>query len=225
MTPSSPAPEPDPAAGPPPTVTGRRRWIIVGTAATGTALLGAALAAPPGSRRFHLLTAATSATWIGGGLLAGAGPPRRHAPGRRPVLGPAALGVLAFVPFYVAARVGRHLPPVRRMLAAVLGHARHQTGGPVLVTTLVAGAAEEVFFRGALYAAVTGPSPVLVSTGAYVLSTAATRNPALVAAAAVLGTLLARQRRATGGIQAPVITHVVWSALMFRFLPALLPGA
>jgi hypothetical protein len=38
--------------------------------------------------------------------------------------------------------------------------------------------------------------------------------------------VLAVQREATGGIQAPVLTHLTWSALMLRFLPPLLepPG-
>jgi hypothetical protein len=36
-----------------------------------------------------------------------------------------------------------------------------------------------------------------------------------------MGTLFAWQRRATGGVQAPLLTHVTWSALMLRFLPRL----
>jgi hypothetical protein len=36
-----------------------------------------------------------------------------------------------------------------------------------------------------------------------------------------MGAIFAAQRRATGGIQAPIITHVVWSTLMLRFLPPL----
>ena len=58
---------------------------------------------------------------------------------------------------------------------------------------------------------------------AYTLATAATRNPALVLAAGVMGALFGLQRRATGGIQAPVLTHLAWSTLMLRFLPALFP--
>jgi hypothetical protein len=45
----------------------------------------------------------------------------------------------------------------------------------------------------------------------------------LVAASGVMGALFALQRRASGGIQAPMITHLVWSALMLRFLPPLFP--
>jgi hypothetical protein len=36
-----------------------------------------------------------------------------------------------------------------------------------------------------------------------------------------MGALFGVQRRLTGGIQAPVLTHVTWSALMLRFLPPL----
>ncbi|GAB2972645.1 hypothetical protein [Nocardioides montaniterrae] len=36
-----------------------------------------------------------------------------------------------------------------------------------------------------------------------------------------MGTVFAAQRRASGGIQAPLITHLTWSALMLRFLPPL----
>ena len=55
----------------------------------------------------------------------------------------------------------------------------------------------------------------------YSLATVATRNPALVLASGVMGTLLAVQRRATGGIQAPLLTHLTWSTLMLRYLPPL----
>jgi CAAX protease family protein len=54
-----------------------------------------------------------------------------------------------------------------------------------------------------------------------VLATSATRNPALVLASVVMGSLFAAQRRSTGGIQAPLLTHLTWSALMLRFLPPL----
>jgi membrane protease YdiL (CAAX protease family) len=41
----------------------------------------------------------------------------------------------------------------------------------------------------------------------------------LIFAAAVMGTLFALERRTTGGILAPMITHVTWSALMLFLLP------
>jgi membrane protease YdiL (CAAX protease family) len=62
---------------------------------------------------------------------------------------------------------------------------------------------------------------VLKSSAVYALATTATRNPALVLAGLAMGPLLGLQRRSTGGIQAPVLTHLTWSALMLRYLPPL----
>ncbi|GAB3447192.1 CPBP family glutamic-type intramembrane protease [Actinophytocola sediminis] len=199
-----------------------RRRAVAAAAVTGTGLLGASLASPPGSPRFYVLTAATAATWAGGGLLAG--PVQWGRPGRG-VLAPAALGVLAFLPFYGVAMVGRHLPPLRRMLTSVLAYANRGGDRAVLATTLVNGVAEELFFRQAVYVAVGDRMPVVASTGTYVLVTAATRNPALVAAAAVMGVVFGLQRRATGGVGAPMVTHLVWSTLMLRVLPPLFTAA
>jgi uncharacterized protein len=196
------------------------RRVVAATAITGAGLLGASVTAPPGSTRFYTLTAATAATWAGGGLLAGP----VHS-GRRQVLVPAVTGVLAFVPFYGFAMVCRHIPPLRRFLTSVLAHAHRGSTPAVVATTLLNGVAEEVFFRGALYTAIGGRTPVRTSTGVYVLATVATRNPMLVAASAVMGTLFGLQRRASGGVQAPMITHLVWSALMLRFMPPLFPPA
>ena len=61
----------------------------------------------------------------------------------------------------------------------------------------------------------------MASTAVYMLATAATRNPALVLASGVMGALFGLQRRASGGMQAPILTHLTWSTLMLRFLPPL----
>ena len=203
----------------------RRRGVVAVTAVAGAGLLDAGLSATPGSPRFYRLTVATAATWIAGSLLSGPlhlgrafGRGERL---RRPVLVPTLLGVLAFAPFYGCALVCRRIPPLNRMLTSILAYAHQGSAGPVLVTTLLNGAAEEVFFRGALYAAARRPE--VTATGTYVLATIATRNPMLVAASAVMGAVFALQRRATGGVQASAITHLVWSALMLWFLPPLFP--
>jgi hypothetical protein len=36
-----------------------------------------------------------------------------------------------------------------------------------------------------------------------------------------MGLLFAQQRRITGGIQAPMLIHLVWSAMMLGYLPPL----
>ena len=92
---------------------------------------------------------------------------------------------------------------------------------PAGITALANGVGEEVFFRGALYTALAGHRPVASSTAVYTVATVATRNPALVLAAGVMGTLFALQRRASRGLQAPALTHVTWSTLMVRLFPPL----
>ena len=74
---------------------------------------------------------------------------------------------------------------------------------PLLVLiTAVTGAAEELFFRGAAYAA-TPRHPVLVTTALYTLATFATGNVMLTFAAVLLGLVVGLERRASGGILAP----------------------
>jgi uncharacterized protein len=45
----------------------------------------------------------------------------------------------------------------------------------------------------------------------------------LVFAALTLGLVLGLQRRASGGILAPILTHVTWSTTMLYALPPLFP--
>jgi membrane protease YdiL (CAAX protease family) len=93
---------------------------------------------------------------------------------------------------------------------------------PIIVaTTLANGLGEEIFFRGALYAALDADRAATVSTAVYTLATVSTRNPALMLAAAVMGSLFSLQRRASGGLQAPALTHLTWSTLMVYYLPPL----
>jgi ABC-type uncharacterized transport system permease subunit len=53
----------------------------------------------------------------------------------------------------------------------------------------------------------------------YAAMTMATGNLMLGFAAVLLGAVVSLQRRATGGVLAPVLTHVTWSVLMFVALP------
>ena len=81
----------------------------------------------------------------------------------------------------------------------------------VLLTTYANGIGEEIFFRGALYAALPSHQAAAASTAIYTLATTTTRNPSLVLAAALMGSLFALQRRVSGGLQAPSLTHLTWS--------------
>ena len=61
--------------------------------------------------------------------------------------------------------------------------------------------------------------PVQVTTVAYALATLATGNVMLAFAAVLLGVVVGLQRRASGGILGPVLTHVTWSVSMLLLLP------
>lgn len=208
-----------------PSVVTRRRKVVAATAVTGTAMLGAGLSTEPGSRAFYASTGAVAAVWTVGGLLSGplhrGWIENRDRSLRRPVLTPVATGVGAFGLFYGAAFVARQIPVLDRAIADVLQYADQGEDRLVLATTLANGLGEEVFFRGALYAALGPYHPVAASTAVNMVATTATRNPALVLASGVMGTLFGLQRRASGGLQAPVLTHLTWSALMLKFLPPL----
>jgi hypothetical protein len=203
----------------------RRRRIVAGVSVAGAGLLGCSLSTRPGSRAFYATTLGVAATWSGGGLASGPlhlGWMRtREQRLRRPVVTPIAVGAAAFGGFYGLALTARRIGALDRSIASVLRYADQGSTPLVLTTTLANAVGEEVFFRGALYAAVGRRQPVALSTAAYLLATTATRNPALVLASGVMGTLFALQRRATGGIEAPVLTHLTWSTLMLRYLPPL----
>jgi uncharacterized protein len=194
-------------------------------ALTGTGLLGASLSTKPASREFYALTFSVAGTWLVGGL---AVEPFRWSSLRGEqrswgslVTVPVLTGAAAFGAFFGAAVVARHVPVLNEALVSVLNYAERGSDSWVLATTLANGVAEEVFFRGSLFTALGSLHPVAASTAVYMVSTCATRNPALVLAAGVMGSVFAAQRRATGGLLAPILTHVTWSALMLRYLPAL----
>ncbi len=203
----------------------RRRRVTAGVSVVGAGLLGVSLSQKPGSKEFYGLTLAVAGTWVAGGIASGPlhlGWMRSpKAVLHRPVVTPVVTGVGIFGVFYSAALVARRIPLLNAAVTRILRYA-HQ-GNPALVatTTLANGMAEEVFFRGALYAAAGTTHPVAKSTAVYALATTATRNPALVLASVVMGAMFGWQRKVTGGIQAPVLTHLVWSSLMLRYLPAL----
>ena len=66
---------------------------------------------------------------------------------------------------------------------------------------------------------------MLISTVIYTLTTVAGGNAMLVFAAAVLGTVVGLQRRAGGGVLAPILTHITWSSAMLFALPPIFAGA
>lgn len=204
----------------------RRRVVVAVTLVVGSVVLGLTLRIEPGDESFYLGALALAAVWVVGALAAGrlhvGWAHTRDAGLARPVVQPVALALLAVAIFVVGALVVGRVPWVAARIDDVLDHARYGSLGPIWVVTVVTGVGEELFFRGALYAAVERWHPIAVTTVVYVAATAATGNFALALAALVLGLITGAQRRVTGGVLAPTITHVVWSSAMLLLLPPVL---
>ena len=205
----------------------RRRRIIAGiTLLIGTIILGATIRIPPGDDLFYLGGLVLAAVWAVGGLVAG---PlhlgwAHSRDGRlvRPLVQPVALAAMAIVVFLAGAVVVGQVSWLAGPVDAVLDHARYGNLAFIWAITVLTGIGEELYFRGALYAAVGRRHPITVTTIVYVVATALTGNLMLAFAAVLLGVLTGAQRRVTGGVLAPIITHILWSSAMLLLLPPVL---
>ena len=206
-----------------------RRRIVAGiTLVVGATLLGFSLNVQPDSPLFYPLTVALAATWVIGGFASGPlhlGRINFRGELRRPIIIPVLLGLVTAVVFILGALIVREIEPLRASTENVLAFARYQSLPLVALVTVMNGIAEEIFFRGALFAAIGAWHPVAISTVIYSLTTVATGNPLLVFAAVMLGILLGLQRRSSGGILGPILTHCTWSLTMLLVLPPVFAAA
>lgn len=209
----------------PPSVV-RRRQIVVGIVLVlGGAVLGLSMTRHPGEPSFYWLTLALTAVWLVGAFASGP----LHLGGlcwrgrnQRPVITGSGIGLLLGGIFVLGGLVVREIPPVAHLITRVLAYTDQGSWRLVLAIALVGGIAEELFYRGALYTALCRRHPLLISTAVYVAVTAlASQNLMLGFAAIILGTVCALERRATGGVLAPILTHFVWSLVVILALPPL----
>jgi membrane protease YdiL (CAAX protease family) len=201
----------------------RRQLVTVGFLVLGGAVLGYSLRIDPGSNSFYVGTLVLAAVWTVGALASGRLHLGRIAQGRshaRPVVAPVLLGLLLAGLFVAGGLVVREIDPLDRQVRSVLEFADQGSLALLLLVTVVNGIAEELFFRGAAYAAIPR-HPVAWTTLAYIVATLATGNVMLAFAAVLLGGVCGLQRRASGGVLAPILTHVTWSAVMLFALPAI----
>lgn len=208
----------------PPSVTLRRRIIVGFTLAFGAVVLGFSLSRIPGEPSFYWLTLALAAVWSSGALASGPlhlGGVCWRGRNQRPVITGTTVGLLLGGIFVLGALIARELSPATELITRVVQFAHHGSFSLIVLITLINGIAEEMFFRGALYTALGRHSPVVISTVLYIGATMASGNLTLGLAAIILGTVCALERRATGGILAPMLTHFVWSLIMVLALPPL----
>ncbi len=204
-----------------------RRIVTAVFVVVGAGVLAWSLGIEPGSPTFTLAALVLASVWVVGAFASGplylgriSVPRTGDGTGdlRRPVLGAVLLGLVLAGVFVLGALLVREVPTLDRQVTSVLDHASAGVTPVLVLVTVVNGVAEELFFRGALYAAIPR-HPVVVSTIAYTVATLATGNVMLGFAAIVLGLVVGLERRASGGVLAPILTHVVWSTCMLFALP------
>jgi membrane protease YdiL (CAAX protease family) len=208
----------------------RRRQVVSGVVVlVGAGVLGYLLSVDPTDTfRFTATALVLAAVWTVGAFASGplhlgriGHPAEPDLAAPRPVVQPVVIGAALAGVFVVGAFVVREIPWLDEEVSKVLAHAQQGSALVLLVVTVVNGIAEELFFRGALYAAI--PSrQILWTTVAYTVATLATGNVMLGFAAILLGVVVGLQRRASGGILAPILTHLVWSVTMLYALPAII---
>ncbi len=205
----------------------RRRVVALVTLALGAAVLGWALRIEPGDPLFYGATCALAALWTLGALASGPlhlgrGHTRAGTEHSRAIVQSLALGTLLLALFLAGAIIVAKIPVLRDPVDALLDHAGEGSVPLIAAITAINGISEELYFRGALYAGIGRRHAVALTTLIYALVTAAAGVPLLVLAAALLGLVTGLQRRVTGGILGPTITHLTWSLGMLFLLPSAL---
>jgi membrane protease YdiL (CAAX protease family) len=204
-----------------PEVLRRRQWVTGIVVVLGGIVLGLSLRLEPGSTEFYAGSLALSLVWAAGAFASGPlhlGRIARDDVHVRPVLTPILIGLALAGVFVVGGLVVRQVPFLADQVGDVVAFADAGAIPVLVLITAITGAAEELFFRGAAYAA-TPRHPVLVTTVLYTIATYATGNVMLTFAAALLGVVVGLERRASGGILAPILTHLAWSLTMLFALP------
>jgi CAAX protease family protein len=206
----------------PPSVVRRRRIVVAVVLVIGAVVLGFSLSQEPGSESFYWWTLALAVVWAVGAFASGPlhlGCVRFRGRNQRPVITGTVVGLAVGAVFLVGGLIARGIPGVREFITRVLEFADQGALPLVVFITLTNGIAEELFFRGALYTALGKAYPAVVSTIIYIVAILATRNPVLAFAAVIVGAICAYERRATGGVLAPMLTHFFWGLIMVLALP------
>ena len=209
-----------------PAVPRRRRIVVRVTVVLGAVALGLALSIEPGPPEFYAATLGVAALWILGAFVSGPlylGEGRTRDGGRsRGALQGFLLGLILLAVFLAGALVVNRIPVLSAPVEDLLDSARYGSLCLVALVTAVNGVAEELFFRGAVYASLDRRFNAVGSTALYAASTLFTGVPLLTFAAVCLGLLTAAQRRVTGGVLGPIASHLTWSLGMLILLPPLL---
>jgi membrane protease YdiL (CAAX protease family) len=135
-------------------------------------------------------------------------------------------GLALYALFLVGALVVRETllwPHVQRVVELARTTA---PGVAVLVIVFGTSPSEEVLWRGAVFARLTrrygaGWRPVVLTAVWYAVFVGLSGSVALLLAALLCGTVWARQRQVTGSLVPGLVSHTLWSLLMFLYIPGL----
>lgn len=184
----------------------------------GAVLLGVTLNVRDGSWQFYVAGFAMAATWIAAYALAGTTLRRDRRATFDAMIGVVA-GCAMFGVFVAGSWALHRLHLFDGAIDELLRAADSSRVGLVLTLAWVNAVAEELFFRGTLIAAARGHVPLAVAVVPYVAASVPSGNPALVLAAAVMGSVFALLRIRTGTLTASIATHLTWSTLMILAFP------
>jgi uncharacterized protein len=207
----------------PPAIVMRRRIVVAVVVVIGAIVLAFALNRQPGQQSFYWLTLVLAGVWTVGAFASGPlhlGSVRFRGRNQRPVITGTTIGIALGGLFLLGGLIASQIPGVSDYVSSVLQFANQGALTPIVLLTLINGFAEELFFRGALYTALGRHYPAVISTVLYTAAMLASGNPMLGFAAIILGAVCAFERRATGGVLAPILTHVFWGLIVVLCLPA-----
>jgi membrane protease YdiL (CAAX protease family) len=207
-----------------PSVVRRRRIVVAFVIVFGAAALSFALRSHPGQPSFYWWSLTLAGVWALGAFLSGPlhlGGARWRGRNQRPVVSGTVIGLLLGGVFVLGGLIAREIPVVADLITRVLHYTDQGSWRLTMAVALVGAVAEETFYRGSLYTALGRHHPLLISTVIYVIATLASGNVMLGFAAIFLGTVCALERRATGGVLAPILTHFVWTLVVLLALPPL----
>jgi uncharacterized protein len=134
-------------------------------------------------------------------------------------------GLGLYLLFCAGALVVQQTPLAPRIQEVVeLTRASAPAGLAALVIVFATSPSEEVLWRGAVFARLTrryGPGwqPVVATTVLYALFVGLSGTLVLPLAALICGTVWARQRQVTGSLVPGMVSHALWSLLMFLWIP------
>ncbi len=138
------------------------------------------------------------------------------------------LSALALYALFAAGALVVRQTPLWPRIEGVADLARTTAPTTVAVLVIVFGTSpsEEVLWRGAVFARLTrrygaGWRPVVLTTVCYAFFVGLSGSLALPLAALACGTVWGRQRQVTGSLVPSLVSHALWSLLMFLYVPGL----